>query len=159
MEVRGKVLCLSLAGVALILVLVLALRAEAGSGEYVGAATCGGCHDKEYSNYTKYSKKAHSGNSVKMMARKLTAEELKECFHCHVTGYGSPGGFVSFEKTPDMANAGCEVCHGPGSAHVESGGNKGLIKRKLSVQDCEVCHNAERVANFNFKPMIFGGAH
>jgi len=93
------------------------------------------------------------------MARKLAADELKECFHCHVTGYGKPGGFVSFEKTPDMANAGCEVCHGPGSAHVEAGGTKSLIKRKLTVQDCEVCHNAERVANFNFKPMIFGGAH
>jgi hypothetical protein len=42
---------------------------------------------------------------------------------------------------------------------VEAGGTKSLIKRKLTVQDCEVCHNAERVANFNFKPMIFGGAH
>lgn len=158
MGVSGKLLRLAL-GLAVLTALLAARGAFAREAEYMGAATCGGCHEKEYANYTKYSKKAHSGNSVKIMARKLAADELKECFHCHVTGYGKPGGFVSFEKTPDMANAGCEVCHGPGSAHVEAGGTKSLIKRKLTVQDCEVCHNAERVANFNFKPMIFGGAH
>ena len=93
------------------------------------------------------------------MAPKLTLEELRECYACHATGYGKPGGFVSLEKTPHLANAGCEVCHGPGGAHAESGGDKALIKRKMSVSDCETCHNAQRVRAFGFKPMLYGGAH
>jgi hypothetical protein len=126
---------------------------------YVGSLACRDCHAKEYESYSKYSKKAHSSQSIKIMAAKLTPEELRGCFACHTTGYGQPGGFVSFEKTPELANAGCEVCHGPGFAHVDSGGDKTLIKTDLSMAACEQCHNAERVRSFNFKPMLFAGAH
>ncbi|MES9996162.1 multiheme c-type cytochrome [Desulfovibrio aminophilus] len=132
---------------------------EGNSGRYVGTEACAGCHEKEYNNYKKYSKKAHSAKSVRIMAAKLTPSELTECYHCHATGYGKPGGFESFEKTPAMADAGCEVCHGPGADHAESGGDTALIKAKLEVKDCEVCHNPERVAAFDYKPLIFGGAH
>jgi hypothetical protein len=128
------------------------------SAVYVGSEACKECHEVEYSNYKKFSKKAHSSESVKIMASDLDDDELKECFACHSTGYGKPGGFVSFEETPKLANAGCEVCHGPGSLHVEDG-DPDLIKRKMTIKECEVCHNAERVNNFNFKPLIFGGAH
>jgi hypothetical protein len=140
--------------------LLLPGRSEA-ANSYVGTATCAGCHDKEYTNFSKFAKKAHSDRSIKIMAKKLTAEEVKECYACHTTGYGQPGGFVSFEKTPDLAHAGCEVCHGPGSAHVDAGGKKDLIKGKgrMNVKECEKCHNSERVSNFRFKPMLYGGAH
>jgi len=126
---------------------------------YVGSKACMSCHPKEYESFTKYSKKAHSSQSVKIMAPKLTAEELKGCFACHTTGYGKPGGFESFEKTPDLADAGCEVCHGPGSAHADAGGDTQLIRTKLDMAQCEGCHSAERVRTFNFKPMLFAGAH
>ena len=126
---------------------------------YVGSKACSECHTEQYETFTKYAKKAHSGDSVKLMAGDLTPEELAECFHCHVTGYGKPGGFVSFEKTPGMADAGCEVCHGPGSEHVESGGDPALIKGKLTLDDCARCHNKERVESFDFKPLLYGGAH
>ncbi|WP_419788338.1 cytochrome c family protein [Pseudodesulfovibrio sp.] len=129
------------------------------SGQYVGSEACAECHPNEYSNYKKYSKKAHSGNAVKLMSGDLTKEELEECYHCHMTGFGKPGGFVSFEETPAMADAGCETCHGPGADHVESGGDTDLIKAKLQLSDCEGCHNPDRVAAFDFKPLMFGGAH
>ncbi len=129
------------------------------SGQYVGSEACAECHDQEYENYKKFSKKAHSGNSVKLMSADLAKEELEECYACHVTGFGKPGGFVSFEATPAMADAGCETCHGPGFDHVEAGGDTDLIKGKLEVSDCETCHNPERVAAFDFKPLLFGGAH
>ncbi len=128
------------------------------SAVYVGSEACADCHEVEYNNYKKFSKKAHSSKSVKIMASDLDPDELEECFVCHTTGYGKPGGFVSFEQTPKLADAGCEVCHGPGSLHAEDGDPE-LIKRKMGIKDCEVCHNAERVSNFNFKPLIFGGAH
>lgn len=128
------------------------------SAQYVGSEACKECHEEEYANYQKYSKKAHSSKSVKIMASDLDPDELKECFACHATGYGKPGGFVSFKQTPHLADAGCEVCHGPGSLHAEDGDPE-LIKRKMEVEECEVCHNTDRVENFNFKPLIFGGAH
>ncbi|MFW5490606.1 MAG: cytochrome c family protein [Desulfovibrio sp.] len=126
---------------------------------YVGNKACAECHEAEYKNYSKFSKKATSSKSVLAMASDLTKDELAGCYGCHATGYGQPGGFVSFEQTPEMGNAGCEVCHGPGSAHVESGGDPELIKGTLTMQDCETCHNASRVASFNFKPLLYGGAH
>ena len=98
-------------------------------------------------------------DNVRLMVKKLSPEELAGCFACHVTGYGKPGGFTSFEATPGLADAGCEVCHGPGSAHVDAGGDPSLIKIDLNIKDCESCHNQERVSAFNFKPMLFGGAH
>lgn len=134
-------------------------RAETQSARFVGSKVCADCHDREYENYSKFSKKAHSGESVQVMAKDLTPAELKECFLCHTTGYGRPGGFQSFEKTPEMADAGCEVCHGPGSLHVEERGDPAYIKGDLAIEDCETCHNPDRVASFGFKPMLFGGAH
>lgn len=126
---------------------------------YVGTAACKDCHEVEYDNFTKFAKKAHSDKSIKIMASDLTEAELAECYACHTTGYGKPGGFVSYEKTPHVADAGCEVCHGPGRDHVESGGDASLIKGKLSMEDCTDCHNESRVKAFNFKPLLYGGAH
>lgn len=68
------------------------------------------------------------------------------------------GGFVSEEKTPELKNPGCEVCHGPGSLHAKTQDPKD-IKRKMEIKDCERCHNSERVKAFKFKPLIHGGAH
>ena len=144
---------------AFFVVAVMASSGRTNSGQYVGSEACAECHDKEYENYKKFSKKAHSGESVKIMAADLTKQELEECYHCHMTGFGKPGGFVSFDETPAMADAGCETCHGPGFDHVEAGGDPDLIKGKLELSDCEVCHNPERVAAFDFKPLLFGGAH
>ena len=126
---------------------------------YVGTAACKDCHEEQHANFSKFAKKAHSDRSVKVMASDLTEAELAECYGCHATGYGKPGGFVSYEKTPHLADAGCEVCHGPGKEHVDSGGDASLIKGKLSMADCEGCHNADRVKSFNFKPLLYGGAH
>lgn len=126
---------------------------------YVGTAACKDCHEEQHEKFTKFSKKAHSATSVQLMASDLTPDELAECFGCHATGYGKPGGFVSFQKTPHLADAGCEVCHGPGSEHVDSGGDTALIKGKLTMQDCESCHNEDRVNAFDYKPLLYSGAH
>lgn len=154
-------ICGKCAALCIVLLFVSSLPTVSSSqaNKYIGPKACAECHPQESANFQKYSKKAHSGDSVKRMEPNLTPDELKSCYACHMTGFGQPGGFVSMEATPQMANASCEVCHGPGAAHAESGGEKKFIKRKLTVKDCEVCHNAERVQNFNFKPLIFGGAH
>ncbi|MBU1003825.1 MAG: cytochrome c family protein [Proteobacteria bacterium] len=141
------------------LALFSASSAQGEQATYVGTKACSECHEEQFENFEKFAKKSHSDRSIKIMASDLTVEELQECFACHTTGYGQPGGFVSFEETPDLGHAGCEVCHGPGSAHVEEGGDPELIKGSLALEDCETCHNAERVGAFNFKPLLYGGAH
>lgn len=125
---------------------------------YVGSEACRDCHEKQHKSFTAYSKKSVSFNSITKMRKGLTDAELKKCFECHTTGYGKPGGFRSEAETPHLKNSGCEVCHGPGSAHVKTGNPK-EIKRRITVKDCEECHSTERVAAFNYKPLIYGGAH
>jgi hypothetical protein len=125
---------------------------------YMGAEACGSCHEKEYKNFMTHSKKSHSFKTVATMKKRLTEGEIKKCFECHTTGYGKPGGFQSESETPHLKDLSCEVCHGPGSAHVQTGDPK-AIKRRVQVKDCEGCHNAERVAIFNFRPLLYGGVH
>jgi len=125
---------------------------------YVGPEACGKCHTEQYANYRAYAKKSLSFEGVSKMKKGLSDEEVRECFKCHTTGYGKSGGFRSVEETPHLKEASCEACHGPGSVHVETQDPKD-IKGTLTTKDCEVCHNAERVAAFSYKPLIFGGAH
>jgi len=125
---------------------------------YVGSKACSQCHEKQYENFSKYSKKAHAWNSVATMKSKLKEQELKQCYECHTTGYGRKGGFVSIEATPHLADVGCESCHGPGGEHAASGDPK-QIKRRPAMETCTACHNPQRVEDFNFKPLLFSGAH
>lgn len=157
--VRGRWRLLTLGVLWLGVALFWATTGVSQTRTYVGSEACADCHPDEYENFSKYSKKAKSAHSIKIMASDLTRQEVEECYLCHTTGYGKPGGFVSFEETPELANAGCEVCHGPGSEHVNMGGDPSLIQADLSMKDCETCHNEDRVRSFNFKPLLYGGAH
>jgi hypothetical protein len=126
--------------------------------KYVGSEGCKECHTAEYATFKQFNKKAHSFQSITRLRRGLHEAEFKKCFECHTTGYGKEGGFRSEEETPHLKDAGCEVCHGPGSIHAETGDPKD-IKEKLTAKDCESCHNAERVNAFKYKPLVYGGAH
>jgi len=125
---------------------------------YVGSEACKRCHEAEYESYQSKSKKAHSYNSIKKMQPHLTEAEFRQCFECHTTGHGKPGGFNSEQETPKLRNAGCEVCHGPGSRHVDTAEAED-IRGKITAATCEVCHNQERVEAFNYTPLVYGGGH
>ncbi len=125
---------------------------------YVGSTVCQDCHDQEYDRFVEHAKKARSYQSVAIMKGGLTKEEYLNCLECHTTGHGKPGGFVSVEETPHLKNAGCEVCHGPGSLHVNTN-DRADIRSELTLEDCQRCHNEERIRSFDFKPLLFGGAH
>jgi len=135
------------------------IQVQAADGDFVGSAKCGECHEEEYDKFKTYSKKSESWHSIEIMASDLTADEIEGCYGCHTTGYGQPGGFVSIQSTPHLADVGCETCHGSGRAHVESDGDPSLIKRKSTETDCAKCHNAERIQIFDFRPLFNAGAH
>ncbi len=136
--------------------LVLAVTASA--GDYMGTKACADCHEEEYSTFMKYSKKAHSWAGVEKMLPKLQTEEQETCYRCHTTGY-KKGGFVSYAKTPEFADVGCETCHGPGRKHVENDGDPELIVLTPTISSCTQCHNSQRVKDFNYKPLLHSGAH
>jgi len=129
-----------------------------GQAAYIGSLACKDCHPDEYDNFITYAKKSTSFQSVEKQMRHLTPDEIKQCYPCHTTGYGQPGGFVSLEETPHLKNAGCEVCHGPGAEHSRTANPETIIKN-MSKKDCEICHISERVKAFKYKPLIHGGAH
>ena len=125
---------------------------------YVGSARCKECHEGEYERFTKSSKMSHSFNSIKLLRKGLTEQEINTCYSCHTTGYGQLGGFVSEKDTPELKNNGCETCHGAGGKHVESSAIKDILA-KPTIKQCEFCHNESRSQAFNYKPMLFGGSH
>lgn len=127
---------------------------------FIGSKKCAECHEKEYKIFSKYAKKAHSFKSIKKMRDGLTEIEIESCYDCHTTGYKKPGGFVSESSTPDLKNAGCEVCHGPGSLHIETEDPDDIIGGdRMTMKMCEKCHSSDRISAFGFKPMLYGGAH
>ena len=142
----------------LVLVSTSTLVHDAKSGIYVGSDSCLPCHQAEYESYCKYARKNHSFQSVQKMKKGLTLDELKECYACHTTGYGKPGGFVSAEQTPELKNAGCEVCHGPGGRHAETEDPDDIIQ-KVTIDVCHKCHTEERVDAFRYTPIVHGGGH
>ncbi len=125
---------------------------------YVGSEACKNCHPGEYRNFSAYAKKSQSFKSIERLRAELSQEEIKRCYSCHTTGYGRPGGFVSIEKTPYLKDAGCEVCHGPGSLHVKTK-NPGDIKGNVLSGECGQCHVSGIVNAFRYRPLIHGGAH
>lgn len=125
---------------------------------YVGSLACKSCHENEYLNFTTYAKKSNSYNSIERLQKGLTEQDLKKCYSCHTTGYGKPGGFISVEKTPHLKDAGCEVCHGPGSFHVEDSKPESIIGRP-TIPICDQCHTSEMIKAFKFRPLIHGGGH
>jgi len=125
---------------------------------YVGSLACKSCHEKEYISFTTYAKKSKSYKSIEMMKKGLTEDDMKKCYSCHTTGYGKPGGFVSVEKTPHLKNAGCEVCHGPGSLHIQSE-DFNFIEKQPTLKVCNTCHTSERITDFRYTPLIHGGGH
>ena len=148
----------------LMLLLVLGIyspcsgREKNGLVTYVGSLACKDCHPDEYANFITYAKKSTSFQSIEKQMKHLSPEEIEQCYSCHTTGYGQPGGFVSLEKTPHLKNAGCEVCHGPGSEHVRTADTATIVGH-MSKKDCEICHISERVKAFKYKPLVHGGAH
>jgi len=72
---------------------------------------------------------------------------ILKCFSCHSTGV--PKVLAGGKIGPAEPGVNCEVCHGPGKAHVESGGGKYKIDnparyRASAVNEqCGACHRQQ----------------
>jgi Cytochrome c554 and c-prime len=152
---------------------------------YVGTKACKKCHIKQYKSWikTKMSKvyeilkpgeRSEAKKKVGLDPQKDYTKDAK-CLPCHVTGYGKPGGFVSFEETPELIGVSCEMCHGAGGEYVKdqymSLKNKeykfsevlkvGLINPPTAETCISLCHNNNSpfFKSFDFESRKDEGTH
>ena len=109
---------------------------ESGKYRYVGNSKCRLCHRKFFIGRKK-DLHDHSMDSL----IKSGHEKNPKCLSCHSTGYGTPTGFESMERTPRLANVQCEGCHGPGNEHIR------LIKAKKHGGFLAGTDNPQRIRN------------
>jgi hypothetical protein len=111
--------------------------------EYAGSDTCGRCHKKAYSTWKETS------HAIALESLEKVGHEFDpDCVSCHVVGLSSKAGFTSREKTPLLANVGCESCHGPLAAHAKSPRSKRPSRPQTS---CTSCHDTGHSTSFNYE--------
>lgn len=94
---------------------------------YEGQKKCASCHRSERRSWSKTvhataldSLKAGAEPEAKRKAGLDPAKDYsndRNCIGCHVTGYGSEGGYDPADPGIYLVGVGCESCHGPGSRY------------------------------------------
>lgn len=127
-----------------------------------GRSACRRCHLREFRSW----ERTPHANALETLPEESRSDA--NCVKCHVTGYGEAGGFTSMADTPELANVGCEACHGPGSLYkakevMEDRDAAVAAGLKLPDEDtCVACHNSESPefpGSFNFEEMKAAGVH
>jgi hypothetical protein len=105
---------------------------------YVGSGGCAGCHGGKYNQYLTTGHSIAYGDITNLPPADLTNELVY-----HTVGYGQPSGFVDINSTPQLANVGCENCHGPAGWHKYS--DHDLIRPAVTyaAEVCGGCHNRD----------------
>ena len=115
-------------------------------GPSVGAATCRSCHSEEHRSW----RKSPHGKAMKTLEKAGKADD-PTCVSCHATqqsyGLGAPDSEVAHFRTEE--SVGCESCHGPGMAHVESPRKDNIVGLTGSCPECVIeaictgCHDPQ----------------
>jgi hypothetical protein len=110
-----------------------------GQPSFVGIQGCISCHQEEHKFWMST---AHAGAYATLSTQHK--EFNLDCVSCHVTGYSKPGGstVTHVDKLKDVQ---CEVCHGPGSAHVASPQDKAYFKKPTESFCATECHHPPHV--------------
>ena len=110
---------------------------------YLGVEACATCHPAPRDVWMSTS---HS-HAYATLSRQLKELNL-ECVGCHVTGYEQPGG-STVTHVDKLENVQCEVCHGPGSRHVQNPTDRTRIIASPSTSKCLECHHPPHVEQFD----------
>ncbi|OLD62436.1 MAG: hypothetical protein AUI47_12550 [Acidobacteria bacterium 13_1_40CM_2_68_5] len=104
---------------------------------YTGTATCRPCHRDEFEDWQA---QPHGFAFSVLLARHRNY--APRCVSCHVTGYGLPSGYRIGDPLERLRHVGCEMCHGPGSAHVAAPSSANIIRRPPR-EACFECHTPD----------------
>lgn len=124
--------------------------AEPGRAFYVGDKNCVSCH-KPAARFWKKTVHAQAWKTLVEVGK----EAHDDCVSCHVTGYGEVGG-TSLGHTRGLQDVQCEVCHGPGSIHVEKKGKETPFAGRLQTPEsvCVHCHNEKHSDTFQYQAYL-----
>lgn len=124
--------------------------AEPGRASYVGDRACVSCHKPA----TRFWKKTVHAQAWKTLVE-VGKEAHDDCVSCHVTGFGEVGG-SSLGHTRGLQDVQCEVCHGPGSIHVEKKGKETPFAGRLQTPEsvCVHCHNEKHSDTFQYQAYL-----
>ena len=102
---------------------------------YAGSGDCAGCHGNIYTNYAG----THHASALATL-QAIGMGNNASCVQCHSVGMNQPTGFTSSSTTPQLANVGCESCHGPAGWHKNS--DHALIRPAITIDPkiCGSCH-------------------
>jgi len=139
---------------------------------YVGVETCRACHASAVAFWEQAivevpatlkdgTKTTRRTGHVKAMDTLVHdgRDKDRSCVGCHSAGFDMPGGACTTTALRDMKLGGvqCESCHGPGSAHVLSGGEPRHISRVVPEARCRECHvppHIPSVADFVYEERL-----
>jgi hypothetical protein len=134
---------------------VLLLEAEqekpAGGVFYVGNNSCKSCHEKESAAWEKTK---HAKAYSTLIDRKHEFDP--ECVKCHTVGFGYISGFRHPSSSQELANVGCESCHGAGSNHVD---NPQAGYGDTSDAICRNCHDTDNSPKFEYDKYVIPIKH
>lgn len=121
-----------------------------GQAGYVGTDACADCHEE---SVTFWQTTRHAGAYATLVDGNKQYDLT--CVGCHVTGYRKPGGSEVVENA-GLQDVQCEVCHGPGSLHVDDGGDDlTRIVRDAPAELCATeCHTPEHSDTFLYEAYL-----
>ena len=112
--------------------------------EFVGVEMCKSCHSDQYNQWYQ-TKHAFAFNTLLRKHRHFSPK----CVMCHVTGGGYDSGYIFGSTDRSLVNVQCEMCHGPGSAHIKAPLQVNMLRRP-SKKLCITCHDKEH-SDFDMK--------
>lgn len=112
--------------------------------EYAGSRACISCHAEAGEAWLK----SRHSEALKTLEAE-SSDRDPDCTGCHVVGLSSEKGFKSREATPDLADVGCESCHGAGKKHAVQPFTHKMPK--VGEKSCQQCHVPDHSPGFDFK--------
>lgn len=118
------------------------------AGVYVGATRCSACHRLEFDQW----KTTRHATAYKTL---LDAHRHYQprCVVCHVVAFRTQNGYKLGDPEEPLANVQCEVCHGPGGAHVAAP-VLARMERVPPESTCLECHNPQHSDAFVYAEKI-----
>lgn len=113
---------------------------------FVGTGECRYCHAEA----VEFWKKTRHHEAWETLVE-VNKEFNYDCIGCHVTGWDQPGG-STLAHNDELRDVQCEVCHGPGSIHVDEDGKETPKTLVLAPAEtvCIECHNKEHSDTFDY---------
>jgi hypothetical protein len=156
----------------LIIMSVFLIASFAQAQDYIGAAKCKLCHNKETTGkqFDKWKSSPHAKAMETLAsdeAKKYSADPQKDekCLKCHSTYYAVNKDLI--ESITPEEGVSCESCHGPGSGYKTNAIMKdkakslaaGMIEPTEAV--CKKCHNEKSPTfkSFNYNEFKAKFAH